>query len=145
MNLDAYMYPWFVTVFNNSRYDQYRRRIHEIPTSYVFDERYNYEVIPSCVSVHFNDERKEYMLQDELNYLMSEMTPLERKLVEYTFLEGFSMDLIRGMFGLSKHEIAKIRRGALGKMQQKKQIRDSLLKKNDAPAIVLEDFLTQAS
>ncbi len=144
LDLNGPLYRWFSTVVCNAHYDQYRREHRELSLSKLAENQCGYEVYPTSASVHYHDERRSYRASKELEFLMTPLNSLERKAVELNFILEISIDEVCGMLGTPRYNLMKSRLGALEKMRKKKDERDEIHKKNDAPAFVLEDLLTSA-
>lgn len=142
LNLEGSLYQWFSTVIRNTHHDLHRRHVQETPMSHLSDSQAIYEVFPQSASVHYHDGEKMDRVQSELEFLMSDLTPAERKTVELTYIHGFTLLDVCEMHGLERSLLVKHRQSALLKMRQMKDDRDVFFKKNDAPALVLEDLLT---
>lgn len=144
LDLNGPLYRWFSTVVCNAHYDRYRREYRELPLSKLAENQRSYDIYPTSASVHFQDESRSNRVSKELEFLMTPLNSLERKAVELNFIMEISIDEVCGMLGTPRYPLMKCRLEALDKMRKKKEDRDEIHKKNDAPAFVLEDLLTTA-
>lgn len=143
LNLNKPLASWFSVVVKNAFYDQYRRRAHEMPFSCLADNQVSYDNFPLNAAVHFNDDSRDSRIDEELDFLMSELSNMEKTSVKLTFIEGLNLMEASVAQRISKRMIIKRRRSAILKMQKKREQRDELMKKNNVPTFILEDLLTQ--
>lgn len=144
LNLDEPMFHWFSVVVKNAHYDQYRRNVREMPFSCLADNQVSYDDFPLNASVHFTDDNRETRIEEELAFLMSELSNFEKKSVKLTYIEGLTLMEASVAQRVSKCVLIKRRRGAILKMQKKRDERDEMMKKNNVPTLILEDLLNQA-
>lgn len=144
MNLNTPLYNWFSAVVEHARYDQFRRRLRELPFSRLSDNQASYDFYPLSSNLHFNDNERQDLVEKNLKFLMSELSVIERKTVELTFLNGMSLNEISEQQRISSCALAKKRRRALKKMRQKSDDQDVLIEKNDALAKILGVTTTNA-
>ncbi|MCQ2104783.1 MAG: sigma-70 family RNA polymerase sigma factor [Fibrobacter sp.] len=147
-NLDCTrsLYPWFATVVRHVHYDHFRKHGDRLlPMSHLSDTEEEYDVFPNSAAIFYHDEYAQGRVRHELEYLMSELDPFERTVVNLTHIDGFSVKDMCRVSGKSKSLLSQKRKSAMEKMQKKKQDREELLKKMDAPPFILEDLLTCAS
>lgn len=144
LDMDGSLYSWFLTVIRNAHFDQYRRQNREFSMSCLAEKQLNYDMFPTNASIHFQDDSRNLRVEKELEFLMSTLDSAERKSVELTYILELSLDEVSELLGVSKYNLVKSRLLAIEKMRKKKDERDEIHKKNDAPAFVLEDLLTSA-
>lgn len=144
LNLNEPLTHWFSVVVKNAHYDRFRRRLHEMPFSWLADNQVSYDNFPLSTSIHFNDDSRAVRIDKELNFLMSELSNMEKTAVKLTYIEGLNIEEASSVQRVSKRVITKRRHSAILKMQKKREERDEMMKKNNVPAVVLEDLLTQA-
>lgn len=143
MNLMEPMYPWFSAVIRNSHFDQFRRRGNVTVMSSLSKDAMERSVLPR-ISIRFQDDYREILVDQELRFLMSDLSSFEKFLVNCSLIGGETLVSISQQTGLSKNMMSKRRLLALSKMRKKKKDRDERLEKGDAPPVLLEDLLTRA-
>ncbi|MCQ2091070.1 MAG: sigma-70 family RNA polymerase sigma factor [Fibrobacter sp.] len=144
LNLDEPMYHWFSVVVKNAHHDQFRRRLHETPFSRLAENVASYDVFPTTASIHFNDDLRQLQVEKDLDYLMSELSGIEKRSIELTYFDGLSLVEASVHQRVSRRVLARRRRGAFLKMQKKREDQEILIKKNDALAQILSVITTQA-
>lgn len=143
LNEEIPLRAWFGTVVRNAHYDMYRRTARIMPLSRLKEPMSTYDAFPEQAAVHYSDAHREFLASDELRYLMEELNPKERLVVELTFLGGISIEDAAKSLGVTRNIICKRRCAALSKMRVRKMLRDDGLKKRDAPSVLLDDLLTR--
>lgn len=141
----ASLFNWFKAVIHNTRHAIYRRDWQMLPACRLDEVHKNYETLPEQSSIHYCDRYREFMAQDELQFLMEALNPAERLIVELTFLGGMSLNSVSSLLGNSKNSLCKMRSQSIVKMRAQKKAADDKLKKRDAPLVVLGDLLTRPS
>lgn len=144
LDLDEPMFHWFSVVVKNAHFDQFRRRFHETTFSNLSEKRVAYDAFPSSASVHFNDEIRQAQVEKSLNFLMSELSGIEKQSIELTYIDGLSLVKASEQQQVSRRVLANRRRRAFLKMQKKRADQDELIKKNDALAQILDVITTRA-
>lgn len=140
------LYSWFAKVVRNTHYDEYRKhRDRVLPMSFLAETEEDYDVFPSSAGLFFHDEYRDGRIRRELDFLMSELEPYERLAVEFSHIGGVPLNSVCQIFGMSRSLLIEKRKIALEKMRKKKQERQLRLENMDAPPVVLEDLLTNAS
>lgn len=142
LNTDASLWCWFRTVIAHTHCEMYRKGGKVLPISHLSERLASYDSYPESVSVHFQDNQEQKSIQDELRFFLEGLAPLERMIVEVSFLGGVTLLELSRILGLSKSNLSRIRSIALKKMAMRKFERDLQMKKMDAPTVLLEDLLT---
>lgn len=141
MDLNGNLFQWFSTVVENAHHDVHRHWAREVSVSRLSERRAVYDVAPQKAAT-FHDDEKALNVQSELDFLMTNLTEEERRLVTLTFFEGLSLQEMSDLMHSTWYRLKKRRTGAVSKMKEMKKVRDELFKKKGTPVPILEDLLT---
>lgn len=121
LNNHGYILPWLRTVLLNCHCSDYRKkkRCVEIPLSYLCEPMASYD----------GDDENTYVIPDEhicmeavmneFSFLLQELTPLDRMIVELSVVGGLHVRDLSRLIGLSKCSIVTRRMEAYQKMREK--------------------------
>ncbi|MCF0225069.1 MAG: sigma-70 family RNA polymerase sigma factor [Fibrobacter sp.] len=143
LDLNKDLSRWFESVVRTTSYDQYRRKIREMPISYLCEDSEEYGAVENHCRVHFKDEIRDRKVAEELEFLMAELSPNEKMTIHTSYIGGMSMRATANILGRSISDVLKIRREAVTKMRQKKVFRDEASKNKNEPLVALRGLLTQ--
>ena len=144
LNNGIRLLPWFQTVLLNCHYSEYRKRNmnRAIPISSLCESKqhcYNYEEnLLSDNGINPN------AIIGEFSCLLSVLSPLEKMIVEFTIVGGFTSSELSELIGLSKAGITRRRLKAYQKMHEKMEMQKEQLKMVVGREVTLREIIEYA-
>lgn len=111
-----YALPWLIRVLQNAFYDMVTNRNVEHTVLFVKEPMTAYSAIPEEEGLFFSNSKENL---DDYDILLSILSPLDRMIIEMSYVGGFSCVEIGAVVGLSENAIRKRRHVGLEKLRQK--------------------------
>ena len=145
LDLKKPMAPWFRTVVRNAFTDMNRRLPPVTPFSQLSDNYASYDASGGAIDQEVLERRRRRVLRNELDYLMQDLSAVEKMAVEYSYIGEIPASEASLFCGVNRSTFLKRKSDAIKKMRRKKSEYMSKLKNNDSSCKNLDDWLTRAS
>ena len=144
LNNGIHLLPWFHTVLLNCHYSEYRKRNmnREIPISSLCEPKMHYD--SSEENLMPDNSINPNAIIGELSCLLSVLSPLEKMIVEFTIIGGFTSSELSDLIGLSKAGITRRRLKAFQKMHEKMEMQKEQLKMVMGREVTLREIIEYA-
>lgn len=109
------LFPWLVRVMHNAHCDMVADRRSTYPMSAFGRKAEYFNELSEERSVFFQEDRD---VAEDYETLFSLLSPLERMIVEMTYVGGFPTEEISSVIGLSNNAVRKRRHFAIQKMRK---------------------------
>lgn len=111
----SYTYSWMLCVLRNAHYDMVAEKHNTYPMSQMQDYVKSATTLSEDKSVFYQGESPEI----DCDRLMSVLKPLDRMIVEMSYIGGFSSEELCPILGISANAVRKHKHFAIAKLREK--------------------------
>lgn len=122
LDVSVPVFSWLATVMFRCRSDFYKKKMQSVPVLCEPEAEYVCDVEDLIPERKNEDELDELSVKKEFDYLIQDLTPYEKMLIELSVVGGMTMEEMSRILGISKASVARRRMEAIKKMQKKLKV-----------------------